>query len=539
MKNPSMGYVGKLVTLFVAIFIIAFFGSSSQMIHAASPGFITTWTTTTPSEQITIPINPIYNTYNYDVDWGDGNTDTGDTGSATHTYTTAGTYTVTITGIFPAIYFHAASYAPLVTSVEQWGTNHWLSMNSAFYGCSNLLVTASDRPDLSGVTDMSDMFDFASSFNSDISSWDVSHVTNMSYMFRETLAFNQPLNSWDVSNVTNMTAMFKDADAFNQPLNLWNVSKVTTMDTMFKNTTIFDQDLSSWDVSHVTDLILFFQAGTGGFTPGNYSALLKAWAREPLQTGVAFFVGRSKYCPSAAAARASIISTYSWGILDGGLSTCPHTLTYTASSGGTLTGSTSQMVNEDYDGTAVNAVPNSGYHFVNWTGTETSTNNPLTNIDVTRDVTETANFALNPPTRSGGGLIHYGCKDPHASNYEIFAASNPSLCTYNTITTTTSTSSLQVQPLGISATTSISLTIPTRDLKKGMSGKDVMLLQNYLVAQDTGPAAKVFAQHGANNYFGKFTQAALIEFQKAYGILPATGYYGPKTRKYIKDHVDK
>ena len=42
------------------------------------------------------------------------------------------------------------------------------------------------------------------------------------------------------------------------------------------------------------------------------------------------------------------------------------TLTYTAGAGGTITGDTSQTVNYGADGTAVTAVPDTGYHFVDW-----------------------------------------------------------------------------------------------------------------------------------------------------------------------------
>jgi|GEM_PF-6664977 len=37
----------------------------------------------------------------------------------------------------------------------------------------------------------------------------------------------------------------------------------------------------------------------------------------------------------------------------------------------------------------------------------------------------------------GGGVAHYGCKDPKALNYEYFATSNPSLCKYSNVSTTT------------------------------------------------------------------------------------------------------
>ena len=65
--------------------------------------FVTTWQTTTPNENITIPTTGTG--YNYTVDWGDGTVENGFTGNATHAYVTAGTHTVSISGDFPRIYF--------------------------------------------------------------------------------------------------------------------------------------------------------------------------------------------------------------------------------------------------------------------------------------------------------------------------------------------------------------------------------------------------------------------------------------------------
>ena len=71
------------------------------------------------------------------------------------------------------------------------------------------------------VTDMSFMFEGASSFNGDLSSWDVSSVTDMSYMFFYASSFNGDLSCWDISSVTNMNGMFDDASSFNQNLCIW------------------------------------------------------------------------------------------------------------------------------------------------------------------------------------------------------------------------------------------------------------------------------------------------------------------------------
>lgn len=58
-------------------------------------------------------------------------------------------------------------------------------------------------------------------------------------------------------------------------------------------------------------------------------------------------------------------------------------------------------------------------------------------------------------------------------------------------------------------------------------------LQRYLVAQDKRPAAETLARHGTTDTFGPLTFAALKEFQKAVGIVPVSGYFGPITREYI------
>jgi surface protein len=52
-------------------------------------------------------------------------------------------------------------------------------------------------------------------------------------MFNGASSFNQNLSNWDVSNVINMQGMFTDATAFNQNLSAWDVSSVTNMDNMF------------------------------------------------------------------------------------------------------------------------------------------------------------------------------------------------------------------------------------------------------------------------------------------------------------------
>ena len=87
---------------------------------------------------------------------------------------------------------------------------------------------------------------YGSSFDQNISLWDVSSVTDMSGMFTSAFFFNQPLNDWDVSSVTDMSGMFASAFFFDQPLNDWNVTSVTDMSGMFAGATAFEQNLGDW-----------------------------------------------------------------------------------------------------------------------------------------------------------------------------------------------------------------------------------------------------------------------------------------------------
>ena len=251
--------------------------------------FVTTWKTDNPGtsndDQITIPT--IGTGYFYDVNWGDGMTDRDVTGDITHTYATPGTYTVSITGAFPRIYFNAGSFLPdkdskKILTVEQWGDIAWTSMRSAFSGCEFLRINAVDAPDLSNVTDMNRMFYYAESFNDNINHWDVSNVTDMSELFRDATTFNQPLNSWDVSNVTNMNDMFSFARAFNQDIRFvaggantggdaWNTTNVLDMGSMFGGASAFNQPIGNWYVNNVTNMNQMFSVSGFNQDIGNWN----------------------------------------------------------------------------------------------------------------------------------------------------------------------------------------------------------------------------------------------------------------------------
>ena len=109
--------------------------------------------------------------------------------------------------------------------------------------------------DVSGVTQMNELFKGCPDFNGDLSKWDVSSVTNMAEMFNSCDKFEGgDLSKWTVSSVEFMSDMFKGCGQFNGDLSDWNVSSVTSMDGMFYGCKEFNGDLSEWDVSAVTNM---------------------------------------------------------------------------------------------------------------------------------------------------------------------------------------------------------------------------------------------------------------------------------------------
>ncbi len=254
-----------------------------------------------------------------------------------------------------------------IREVKQWGTVAWTNMERAFYGCNNVafLISTTDTPNLSGVTNMANMFlecSFlnspsnintwnvssitnmntmfadAAAFNQDISTWNVSNVTIMSVMFAGAKAFNQNISTWNVSNVTNMGVMFSGATAFNQNISNWNVQNVNTMSFMFNNATSFNQNIGAWNVSNVSDMSFMFNSATSfnqnigawnlkpnvylddmlnnsGLDCTNYSATLQGWATKPTcPTGRDLGATGMKYNPTGATARTTLITAKTWTI---------------------------------------------------------------------------------------------------------------------------------------------------------------------------------------------------------------------------------
>ena len=236
-------------------------------------------TGTSNNDQFTLPLESSFNGVTAEVDWGDGNSDTitaFNQSEVTHTYSSAGTYTIKITNAIRGFRFNNGGDKAKILDIQNYGVLD-IDADRTFLGCSNLTQSATDAPTIT--------------------------TTSFSNTFKSTDNFNGAIGNWDVSDVTNMAQMLRNTDAFNQDLSSWNIVKVSNaVNFLTGNTALstanYDAILIGWEAT----LQAAFSGGTG-------YTLTPSWS-----------FGSAQYTAggAAASARASLVSNFNWTITDGG-----------------------------------------------------------------------------------------------------------------------------------------------------------------------------------------------------------------------------
>ena len=206
--------------------------------------------------------------WNADVDWGDGTSDTGVTSAPSHTYSSAGVYTIRMSGVIVFLNF-ANGYDKLkITNIANWGIMT-INYNGAFNGCANLTCTATDAP---------------------------------------------TITTGDFRNT------FKNCPVFNGAIGNWDTSLLTRMDNMFSGASVFDQNLGDWDISSCTN---FNNIGTGNtFSTASLDGIYIGWSAQSVQTAQSINFGTTKYTGGGAAAAGKAVlegAPNNWTTLDGGI----------------------------------------------------------------------------------------------------------------------------------------------------------------------------------------------------------------------------
>lgn len=304
--------------------------------------FTSTWDTTntsagsSTSATIDLPLTGD-GTYSFTVNWGDGTsgivTSAADA-DASHTYSTRGIKNIAITGGIEGFSFDGAGDRLKLTDISNWGPLQLGNSGGYFSGAANFNLSATSPLNLAGTTNFSDAFAGATSFNGDVSDWDVSAVTDMSGMFSGS-GFTGDISGWDTGNVELMGGMFAGTE-FNGDISGWDTGSLTDLNNTFKSSA-FTGDITGWDITGVTNFSGLFQdisTMTGPSYINWYNALLSAWAAQPIParspTSVPFTacgaVDSATDCPAGlqyygtpAADARSVLVDKGWAIADGGV----------------------------------------------------------------------------------------------------------------------------------------------------------------------------------------------------------------------------
>ena len=334
----------RLITILLTLlFVFASFGQNiftygskvltydSKILHNSNGNgatFESSWKTdnagTSDDDEITLPI---YNggTYDFNVNWGDGNDDditAWDDAAVTHTYAGAGTYTVKITGTLNGWRFANGGDKLKILTISSWGDLLLGDLNSYFRGCTNLTISATDVLDVSGITNFGHGFRGCASLTTlDVSGWDVSNVIYFHYTFVGCTGLTTlDVSSWNVSNVALFTETFSGCTGLTTlDVSSWNTSSATACNYTFYNcSSLTTLAANNWNITSVTDMTGMFQLTT--LSTASYDAILIGWEGQAVQNNVTFHGGNSKYTGGGAAeaARTALIDDHTWAITDGG-----------------------------------------------------------------------------------------------------------------------------------------------------------------------------------------------------------------------------
>ena len=159
----------------------------------------------TSNTSITLPLPPPSGSLVYNNDWGDGTL----TNLISHTYINLGIYNVNIyttTGTINRFGNGSTAWdtsgGVYLTNVTYWDSS-FTSFSGAFNGCNHLLSVPSTLP--VNVTNVSYMFQGASLFNQNLSTWNIGNITDASGMLNNCALsitnYNNLLNGWSAQTV--------------------------------------------------------------------------------------------------------------------------------------------------------------------------------------------------------------------------------------------------------------------------------------------------------------------------------------------------
>lgn len=174
---------------------------------------------TSNNDQFTIPVGA--GTFLYDISTDDGYSATGITGAHTITFPSgAGVHNVVITKLFPGMKFNGGGDDDKILTIDKWGGYGKGSTDQvgAFFGCSLLLINATDTGDFGQVVNFFRFGLVATNITTlPFMNFSSGNNFNSSFLGANKLA-NFPANMFDNSPATNYTNAFTSTSLTTQSI---------------------------------------------------------------------------------------------------------------------------------------------------------------------------------------------------------------------------------------------------------------------------------------------------------------------------------
>ena len=284
----ALGSSKTNITDLLAEYSQLFFDGNVNSINDISKTvFTSSWKTdnagTSTSTQITIP-TVSSGTYASTVDWGDGSIEsslnTFNDARWTHTYSSAGTYVVKISGDFAGWSFANGGDKLKFLDVLQVGVFDHGNEDGAFYGCSNLTsITASDKPLFSSSsTSIASFFRDCGFTSLDWSIYNFSSTTSAANFLSGVVLTQSNFNTL-LSNLESLIDDLQDSVAIHFGSGVYSIGDPAT--TIYNLTSD-----KSWSISSGGPAIpnlIFWIDGHDSSTITESSSVISAWDDKSLE----------------------------------------------------------------------------------------------------------------------------------------------------------------------------------------------------------------------------------------------------------------
>jgi Mycoplasma protein of unknown function, DUF285 len=181
------------------------------------------------------------------------------------------------------LYLDDPSPNSALASIYGWPIGEWCVSNVTdfhylFSDLRNSLAVNFNQDlnswDVSSGIDFYAMFE-GSAIDQNFSNWadKVTQGQDMAFMFSRTRNFQgHGLRTWNVTT----SYMFQNASVFNEDISSWNLNNTLSTKSMFQNAVLFNQDLGSWTLGNVKDIRDMFQGAA------SFSSNLCSWDLDSL-----------------------------------------------------------------------------------------------------------------------------------------------------------------------------------------------------------------------------------------------------------------